>query len=150
MMRIVGKAVAMLSGTGLSLVLLTCAAHATAVPGHRVKASCTMSDGQKADFELKYRTSGGYHRVSDIIYRWNSEAPIRLKTAQLRLMVERRGKDKKVFGEVLHEKDTSSSASYDIVVDVKVPTKRKLYLVVDSTFVKKGKTMRCAGHTAGV
>ncbi|MFG1957893.1 hypothetical protein [Nonomuraea sp. NPDC049028] len=150
MMRIVGKAAAMLSGAGLSLVLLASGAHATAVPLHRVKASCTMSDGQKADFELRYRTSGGYHRVSDIIYRWSSEVPIRLKTAHLRLMVERHGKDKKVFGDILHEKDASNGASYDIIVDVKVPTKRKLYLVVDSTLVKKGKSMRCAGHTASI
>ncbi|MEV6153860.1 hypothetical protein AB0L53_26290 [Nonomuraea sp. NPDC052129] len=150
MMRIVGKAAAMLSGAGLSLVLSASAAHATTVPVHHVKASCTMSDGQKADFELKYRTSSGHHRVSDIIYRWNSEVPIRLKTAHLRLMVERRGKDKKVFGETVHEKHASTDISYDIVVDVKVPAKRKLYLVVDSTFVKKGKTMRCAGHNASV
>ncbi|MBE1584230.1 hypothetical protein ACFPOI_29610 [Nonomuraea angiospora] len=150
MTHIVGKAAAMLGGAGLSLVLLASAVHATAVPGHDVKASCTMSDGQKADFEMKYRTSGGYHRVSDIIYRWSSEAPIRLKTAHLRLMVERRGKDGKVFGETLHEKHASNDVSYDIVVDVKVPAKRKLYLVVDSTFVKKGKTMFCAGRTVGV
>lgn len=151
MTHIIAKAAALLSGAGLSLVLLASAAHATAVPAQSAKASCTMSDGQKADFELKYRTSGGYHRVSDIIYRWNSEVPIRLKTAHLRLMVERRGQDKKVFGETLHEKHASDDASYDIVVGgVKVPAKRKLYLAVDSTFVKKGKTMRCAGRTAGV
>lgn len=65
-------------------------------------------------------------------------------------MVERRGKDGKVFGETLHEKHASNDVSYDIVVDVKVPAKRKLYLVVDSTFVKKGKTMFCAGRTVGV
>ncbi|MEV0147072.1 MULTISPECIES: hypothetical protein [unclassified Nonomuraea] len=151
MTRTVGRTAAMLSGAGLSLVLLASGAHATAtVPVHRVKASCTTSDGHKADFELKYRTSGGYHRVSDIIYRWSSEAPIRLKTAHLRLMVERRGNDRKIFGETLHERHASYDVSYDIIVDLKVPAKRKLYLVVDSTFVKKGKTMRCAGHTAGV
>ncbi|MBB5783076.1 hypothetical protein [Nonomuraea jabiensis] len=65
-------------------------------------------------------------------------------------MVERRGEDKKIFGETLHEKQASNDVSYDIVVEVKVPAKEKLYLVVDSTFVKKGRDMRCAGRTAGV
>ncbi|GGS97660.1 hypothetical protein ACFFV7_21540 [Nonomuraea spiralis] len=151
MTHIVAKAAAILGGGGLSLVLLATAAHATAAaPPHRVRASCTMSDGQKATFELKYRTSGGYHRVSDILYSWNSEVPIRLRTGHLRLMVERRGSDRKVFEETLHEKETSNDVSYDLVVDVKVPAARKLYLVVDSTYVKKGRTLRCAGRTAGV
>ncbi|GAA3263356.1 hypothetical protein [Nonomuraea helvata] len=150
MTHIIGKAGAVLGGAGLSLVLLTSAAHATAAPTRRVKASCTMNDGHKMDFEMKYRTFGGYHRVSDIIYRWSSEVPIRLKTAHLRLTVERRGKDKKVFGETLHEKHASTDLSYDIIVDVKVPAKERLYLVVDSTLVKKGRDMRCVGRTTSV
>ncbi len=152
MAPVVGKAAAVLSGAGLSLVLLSSAAHATAaVPVRHVKASCTMRDGQEAEIELKYRTSGGYHRVSDIIFRWISSAPIHLKTAHLRLMVERPGKDRKVYEETLHEKRAYSTASYDLIPDAKVvPARKKLYLAVDSTLVRKGRTMRCAARTAGV
>ncbi|MFF4615871.1 hypothetical protein [Nonomuraea jabiensis] len=150
MTHIIGKATAVLGGAGLSLALLTSAAHATAAPAHRVKASCTMEDGRKADFEMKYRTSGGYHRVSDVFFRWSSEVPIRMKTARFRLAVERRGEDKKVFRETFHEKQALIDVSYDIIVDVKVPAREKLYLVVDSTFVKTGRDMRCVGRTASV
>ncbi|MGW5162935.1 hypothetical protein ACWEPN_46290 [Nonomuraea wenchangensis] len=120
----------MLSGAGLSLVLLSSAAHATtaAVPVRHVKASCTMRDGQEAEIELKYRTSGGYHRVSDIIFRWISAAPIHLKTAHLRLMVERPGKDRKVYEETLHEKRAYPTSSYDIIPDVKVPATHRQHL----------------------
>ncbi|MEV4370896.1 hypothetical protein AB0J71_27765 [Nonomuraea sp. NPDC049637] len=155
MTHILGNAAASLAGAGLTLALLTSTAHATtpattAAPAHSVRSSCTMSDGEKARFEIKYRTTGGYHRVSDIIYRWNTEAPVRLKTAHLNLMVERRGKDGKVHEETLHEKKAFDDVSYDIVVDLKVPAKKKLYLAVDATFVKKGETLRCTGRTSGV
>ncbi|MEU4516636.1 hypothetical protein AB0G05_44710 [Nonomuraea wenchangensis] len=152
MAPVVGKAAAVLSGAGLSLVLLASAAHAgtAAVPVRHVEASCTMRDGQKAEIELRYRTSGGYHRLSDIIFRWISAAPIRLKTAHLRLMVERRGKDRKVYEETLHEKHAYSTSSYDLIADVKVPAGKKLYLAVDSTLVRRGETMRCAARTAAV
>ncbi|MEU6730602.1 hypothetical protein ABZ917_43425 [Nonomuraea wenchangensis] len=152
MAPVVGKAAAVLSGACLSLVLLASAAHAAtaAVPVRHVKASCTMRDGQEVEIELKYRTSGGYHRVSDIIFRWISPVPIRLKTAHLRLMVERPGKDRKVFEETLHEKRAYPTSSYDIIPDVEVPARKKLYLAVDSTLVKRGETLRCAARTAGV
>lgn len=155
MTHILGNAAATLAGAGLALALLTSTAHATAhattaAPAHSVRSSCTMSDGEKAYFEMKYRTSGGYHRVSDILYRWSSEAPIRLKSAHLNLMVERRGKDEKVHRETLHEKKAFDAVSYDIIVDLKVPAGKKLYLAVDATFVKKGDTLRCTGRTSGV
>ncbi|MFI7466904.1 hypothetical protein [Nonomuraea sp. NPDC049646] len=155
MTHILGNAAATLAGAGLALALLTSTAHATtaattAAPAHSVRSSCTMSDGETAYFEMKYRTTGGYHRVSDIFYRWNSKAPIRLKTVHLNLMVERPGKDRKVHGETLHEKKALTDLSYDVIIDVKVPAKKKLYLLADATFVKKGDTLRCVGRTSGV
>ncbi|QYC41588.1 hypothetical protein Nocox_19895 [Nonomuraea coxensis DSM 45129] len=65
-------------------------------------------------------------------------------------MVERRGKDREVFGKTFREKRASTAVSYDIIPGVKVPAGRRLYFAVDSTFVKKGATMRCAGRTAAV
>ncbi|MFI7694311.1 hypothetical protein ACIBQ6_34975 [Nonomuraea sp. NPDC049655] len=151
MTHILGNAAATLAGAGLALALLTSAAHATtAAPAQSVKSSCTMSDGEKAYFELKYRTTGGYHRISDIIYRWSSEAPTRLKTAHLNLMVERRGKDEKVYGKTFREKKALYDVSYDVILDLKVPARKKLYFAVDATFVRKGNTLRCTGRTSSV
>ncbi|MFI7109735.1 hypothetical protein ACIBK9_25745 [Nonomuraea sp. NPDC050227] len=151
MTHIFGNAAATLAGAGLALALLTSAAHATAAaPAQSVKSSCTMSDGEKAYFELKYRTTGGYHRVSDIIYRWSSETPTRLKTAHLNLMVERRGKDGKVYGKTFREKKALYDVSYDVILDLKVPARKKLYFAVDATFVRKGDTLRCTGRTSSV